>query len=108
MMALSPFRTFLAWKACGAGIATGPPVRHRRKGIVMRKIDRLIKEGKESAAFRGHKMKRTHYGHDSSGCLTAVYECEKCQRTFYVTDKPMPNEAELRGSALAVECGAKG
>jgi hypothetical protein len=69
----------------------------------MRKIDRLIREAKDYCAWREHKMKRfTHLGRH------AYSDCKICGASVAVTPHPLPNEIEIGGEAVALNCNGKG
>lgn len=61
----------------------------------MRKVDRLKQEARESCEFRGHKMKRFKDGFS---------ECKVCKAWVYITLKPMPNDIDIGGPAVALHC----
>jgi len=67
----------------------------------MSKRERLRREGKALASIRGHRLGR--FIHDDRG---AIAECRHCGLTLTVLPRPRPNEAELMGGALAVDCRA--
>lgn len=73
----------------------------------MRKLDRLKKEALEACKWRGHKMKR-FVGYSSligfTGTTTAYALCEACHRQVVVCTKPPPNEIEIGGEAVALNC----
>ena len=67
----------------------------------MTRLERLRREGKEAATWRGHKMLsrfRRYATHLYAVCL--------CGRSVYIPYRPAPNEADLMGEALAVNCDA--
>jgi hypothetical protein len=65
----------------------------------MRRIDRLKKEAREGIRFRDHVDRR--FRTDSRG---AVYTCPACGSRAAVTLRPLPNEIEIGGEALATHC----
>ena len=65
----------------------------------MKRVKSLIQEAKDAIRFRGHVMRR--FQRNETG---AFYTCPCCEAVISVTVKPMPNECELTGDALAVEC----
>ncbi len=68
----------------------------------MNKIDRLIRQAKVAATRRGHTPFRfTHY--KGSDYLASTV-CSKCLMYVGVNAKPMPNETEIGGEAVAVNC----
>lgn len=66
----------------------------------MKKIDKLIKEAKESAEFRGHFLS----GFLSIDSIHASAVCRNCKRSVNVNAKPMPNEIDISGEAIALHC----
>lgn len=69
----------------------------------MRKIERLRKEALKSCKFRGHQMglfNRTHQHYRHS-------ICKACGMEVQITDKPIPNEIEIGGEAVALHCRNK-
>ena len=70
-----------------------------RKGDVMRKLERLKHEALESAQFRGHTMRRfSNFGHK------AMTDCIVCGAVVTVNARPLPNEIDIGGNAVAVHC----
>lgn len=67
----------------------------------MRKIDRLKKEVKEAAKFRGHKMGKFRTWKYSK---IAMSVCNTCNRCVVVDLKPLPNGIEIGGEAVALNC----
>lgn len=66
----------------------------------MKKIDRLIKSAKESAEFRGHFLS----GFLSIDGVHAGAVCRNCKRSVDINTKPLPNEIDIQGEAVAVNC----
>ena len=63
------------------------------------KLNGLIREAKHSCGFRGHRMARfTHLG------SRAISECLICRKGVEVNANPMPNEIDIGGEAVAVNC----
>lgn len=75
----------------------------------MRRIDRLIKEAKESMIFRGHKPTRTDVS-KLGGIRTAkrwysvIIYCKDCDMWVQCLDKPDPNQIDIGGPAVALNC----
>ena len=67
----------------------------------MRKLERLIREARESCNFRGHKM--AQFRRSKSGVYAAAY-CTKCDRSVVVLTNPLPNEIDIGGEAVALGC----
>ena len=70
---------------------------------IMKLKDRvkLIESGLESCKFRGHKMQMTI---ESVTRKVAFYQCLICRKTMTVIYKPLPNETEISGEAVALNC----
>lgn len=69
----------------------------------MRRIDRLIREAREAATSRGHKLAPfARYG--SAAHRGASSKCVVCGAYVQVSDAPMPNEIDIGGTAVALEC----
>ena len=76
----------------------------------MRKIDRLKKEALEVCKARGHKMGEwTHltysegYKNFRPRCEASAH-CEECGAYVECKTRPMPNEIEIGGEAVAINC----
>ena len=65
----------------------------------MRRRERLVREAREAIRFRGHVMRR--FRHTEHG---ATYDCPCCEAGITIRLRPMPNEIDLGGEALAVHC----
>lgn len=60
----------------------------------------LKKNARKSAEWRGHKLGRfsiQHYGR-------AYARCENCNASVCVNTRPMPNQIDIGGDAVAVNC----
>ena len=68
----------------------------------MTKLERLKKEARKAATWRGHTLKRFELLNSHA----AVADC-KCGASVYVTDRPRPNECETMGDAVAIGHGDK-
>lgn len=71
----------------------------------MRKIDALIKEAREAAEWRGHNLYR--FKHHNGYRVIASTECKDCGYYVGVNARPLPNEIEISGSAVALNCPKK-
>ena len=60
----------------------------------MTKLQRLKKDATASAKFRGHNLKW-------SGTLGT---CKTCDKWVQVMVKPLPNDIEVGGTAVALNC----
>jgi hypothetical protein len=63
-------------------------------------LDNLLRDGKESAALRGHRMGDNVYL--SFTCAHA--NCIDCGMEVYANTLPMPNEIDISGEAVALNC----
>ena len=63
-------------------------------------LEELIKEASEACTFRGHTMVWQRL--PDSG--RAVADCSRCGASVGVVERPMPNEIDIGGSAVAVRC----
>jgi len=66
----------------------------------MTKEARLKREAREGATWRGHKM--TPFQPYSPGKFYSG--CVRCGRSVSVTLRPLPNEIDIAGEAVAVGC----
>lgn len=66
----------------------------------MKKLDRLIKEAKESCLWRDHDMKPFEH------CTPkiAISNCKKCNMGVVVRTNPLPNQIDIGGEAVALNC----
>ncbi len=67
----------------------------------MKRIERLKKEAKEAAKFRGHRMKRFRTYNKEDVCAAF---CRVCGKQAWVHLTPMPNGIEIHGEAVALGC----
>ena len=67
----------------------------------MRKIRRLIQKAKEAAGTRGHRLERFRH---LDSFRRAITFCSVCGDYVQVVAKPMPNEIDIGGSAVALTC----
>lgn len=65
----------------------------------MTKLERLRKEALKSCQWRGHVMTR-FYGDK----LSRFSDCKNCGRYVVITAHPLPNDIEIGGSAIALNC----
>lgn len=68
----------------------------------MRKIDRLKKSAKESAEWRGHIMGKFETRGDNGA--VSVCQVAGCNAQVVVNTRPMPNQIDIMGDAVAVDC----
>jgi len=69
----------------------------------MTKINRLRIEALESCNWRGHDMKRFSITQTYQGKV-GESECKKCKMLVHILYKPYPNEIEIGGEAVALNC----
>ena len=67
----------------------------------MRKLERLIREAKDACEWRGHNMER--FNRRSKDVATS--QCKTCGAWATVMTSPLPNDIEIGGSAVAINCG---
>ena len=67
----------------------------------MTKLNRLIREAREGCKWREHRMRYFQHNpsqtHAWSGCLD-------CKMGVFVNTRSMPNEKDICGGAVAVNC----
>ena len=66
----------------------------------MTKLDKLKKEARQSATRRGHKL--CPFNELSEGTVYAF--CETCGKEVFVKEHPFPNEVDIDGEAVALNC----
>lgn len=71
----------------------------------MRKIERLSREALKSCKFRGHKMKR-FVKHDYWPTVRYAH-CRVCDKQVVINSRPQPNDIEIGGGAVALNCKGK-
>ena len=74
-----------------------------------KRIDKLKREGKGTAKWRGHNLSTfktiTKAG---TNIIMAEARCKKCNRIVIVNTHPAPNEIDIGGSAVAMNCKSSG
>lgn len=65
------------------------------------KLRRLKSEALEACRFRGHKMLPWL---TSIGARYHKTQCETCKRFAFVCLRPLPNEVDIFGEAVALNC----
>jgi hypothetical protein len=64
------------------------------------RLQLLVNSADRSCHWRGHRMHyRTVHAH------VVVGECMNCHKRVYVTDRPAPNDIDISGEAVALNCG---
>ena len=70
----------------------------------MNKYQKLRKELLEATKFRGHNMYASSQIWSVKGRIIKTYSCKNCEMTATIDTKPSPNDIDLGGSALALNC----
>lgn len=75
----------------------------------MTKLRRLKIDAIESSLFRGHNMSRFELTSKSKGFeihgRNEVWSyCKDCGARVYVNTRPLPNDIEISGTAVAIGC----
>lgn len=69
------------------------------------KIETLRKNARASAKWRGHAMKKfIRYGGSVPNKTNYYSECKICRAYMIVNLNPAPNEIDIGGSAVAINC----
>lgn len=63
----------------------------------------LIKAAEESIKFRGHKLAKWQIYHGEGKSL-ANYECPVCGKGAQCNTRPLPNDIDIGGEAVALGC----
>ena len=71
--------------------------------VVSPKAQKLAREAKKSAIFRGHTLSKWEWKELPTRTVGTAY-CEKCNRYVTVDTNPAPNSIDIGGSAIAVSC----
>jgi len=69
----------------------------------MTRFDRLRREALASCKIRGHKMRSLARGIDF-----AIWTCSVCGAGVQVLTHPQPNEIDIGGPAVALNCPVMG
>jgi hypothetical protein len=65
-------------------------------------LDLLLRDATETAALRGHRIGKARYARADFKRATA--SCDDCGMEIHVIREPAPNEIEISGQAVALEC----
>lgn len=68
--------------------------------LVMGTIDKLQREARSSARLRGHSLKQFNHYSDTR----RFSHCRHCDMQVEVNSKPLPNEIDIGGEAVALNC----
>ena len=66
----------------------------------MQKILEMIKEANEACEWRGHEMG----GFVAISPYIAISHCKWCNKQVAVNTNPLPNEINIGGEAVALNC----
>lgn len=69
----------------------------------MASLRSLKREARESATWRGHKLRPFVTYHDGK---VATATCRDCPVSVTVNTHPAPNEIDIGGDAVAINCPA--
>lgn len=69
----------------------------------MTRLEHLRREALKSTTFRGHRMRRFQY-HRHAGRTVGRSDCMLCGAGVVVNTKPLPNEIDIGGEAVALHC----
>jgi hypothetical protein len=61
----------------------------------------LRQDAEQAAERRGHTLKGWHYHSQGTSAAT---DCIRCQAYVYIKLKPQPNEVDIGGTAIAINC----
>lgn len=87
----------------------------RPRGCDGLNIRRLVREARESATLRGHRMAPFRHERQYIGDLAGIYPrfritaastCRDCGRGAYCDTRPAPNSIDVHGEAVALNCTA--
>ena len=67
----------------------------------MIKLAQLTKSALKSCEARGHLMAAFIHAHDDTA---AISHCVSCRRQALVLTNPQPNQIDIGGEAVALEC----
>lgn len=70
----------------------------------MSRAQELAKRATDAAAFRGHLMQTWTWHEHSGDRITGSSYCNTCGRGAFITTKPAPNEIDISGEAVALNC----
>jgi hypothetical protein len=69
----------------------------------MTKVERLKREAKDGARWRGHTMNR-FIAYVTGDGRVYVSTCKRCMRSVSVNPAPPPNGIDVGGEAVALNC----
>lgn len=72
----------------------------------MKNLDQLKREASRSANFRGHRLKWGNPFGRANGPKSCFARCRKCNMELLIIEQPAPNEINISGEAVALNCKA--
>jgi hypothetical protein len=73
-------------------------------GVIMRLMDRLKKEARKAATFRGHELSKFKAHSFQTKLASATCLKAGCQASVQVNTFPQPHEIDVGGTAVALDC----
>lgn len=72
----------------------------------MRKLDALKARARKAARAGGHKLGNftNQHGADLKRPVKSTAACKQCGASVTVSPRPLPNEANIAGRAVAADC----
>ncbi len=70
----------------------------------MTKIARLKRQARDGASWRGHSLCRFAKHINAAGNIVYLASCGVCNRHVAVKPNPQPNEIDIGGTAVALNC----
>jgi len=67
-------------------------------------FEELKRSARQSCYWRGHRMKPIRLTHKMSGHRRGAARCNFCPAWVNVLEHPAPNEIEIGGPAVAMNC----
>lgn len=67
-------------------------------------LSTLKKQAQQSTHWRGHTMRWVKPVHWGQGRYIQTAVCKRCNRTVQLLTHPMPNEINIGGEAVALNC----
>ena len=69
-----------------------------------RNINSLKKAAQKSTAWRGHRMRWFAITPHGEGRYITTATCIRCDATVHLNTRPMANEIDIGGEAVALNC----
>jgi hypothetical protein len=68
------------------------------------KLRRLKQEALDGCTWRGHKMGKFYGGKTYESSSGQMSKCKNCSASVTVIPNPMPNQTNIMGDAVALNC----